>query len=1509
MLSKGFYSIAAVVFLLSVILFSSIAFANYIDAGADSAVMTSQLIPVSGFVKTNAGSALANVNVTASVTGGASGTTANTTATGSDGNFSITLNITSVGDFLINVSTSNASTVSKLLPLRVRNVSAAAIAFINPNPPFNNGTSFIINVTFDGIPTQAPVVKIYALNGVQDTTWTIANLTPAFNSSTVVQYNITVPAAASGKYGLVVENGVAFALILVKSSIGSFLDIQDLSNSTTPAFSPAETVRLVTKVRDSSGPIITASVIAFITLPNGTSVNTTLSHNSASNGSYTGTFNISSQSNQQTGTYSVRARTTSGSVTLDNSASFVVRVLSSRLTIVKDFFFDFGASSAFQAGGQVSFDFIVSDTATDTDIAAAAGGGQGAINCTAGGLGGVNVISTKNALTNAPVVMGNINVSVVNSFGQNVCRINLTAPSTDGVYSITVNTTVGLAGTAANVTNAAGFFSVQSYILQAKPISSIGSGDEFLHALKPGTNVTFEVSVRNLSAGGAAVTGSSITGIVVTKIIPLNFVGGSEADIAVANYTVVLGTATANPRVTVLIPENKTGPFNLEIQANVGGTIRGTSFYFAKYINGFAFPSGFFGGGPGGPGDGPEGGGGGGTFKCAGTQTFQAKLFDVETNQPAKNVVFNAIKEAREELTGRSVLSLLSINSSTVSDSNGQANISITFSSSGSFSGFHFFILNVTTSAGKFDLVPGGFECRNLIFFPQTSGVGSQSFDVSPTSVISVSITSVKNASNGATITNFTAQVIGIDNFRPGSGGKFYAGPLKIFNLTNESTSFLIMPDNFTSLGTSWPNGFVGMRLRVCDNSTLPTCDTNFAGFRVVSFEAFQGGSGFGGFGGFGSPSSYFPGATVSINISARTNVFAPNATSNLDYGNATTKTGFNISVGLPWEGSLIRVNEANGTLLVDGWNSSANIGFETWQISFVMPSGIKKGFNMITVTVKNYLNSTTDVDMAAQVSKNSIVVPDGEGVQMTNFGVAADVGVTSQVNSFYNTYGINLTILNNTYRINSSSGRVCVRANMSVTRFGPGSQQIQYNNAPAVNVTIMLIDNGTAGTYDFAVINVSGRPVYSIAAVGQQLNSSGAFGGLYARKIYDCGFFEIINSTASKTGFGSGFGGQQSVNTNFFVPFIVKQQGVARPGVTINISQVVKQEDFGGGAGGFGFTGFLGTSSYNVTTADTDSNGVAFVRMTVAPAGSYGLIWRINTSTSDTADFSETIPIEVKAFNTFGSISSAVPRAVTLTRNTSSVIWNTSSISNHSVFNGTWNENSQGALTADANTSFFYIVLRNATFSDQLNALIDVPGGAYTNVLIDDDENMSQVRPYNDPLLAAASGNWTSQITIGQGGNDDLYIDGNRTVDSNTMQLLFSQQSSGFGSFIQNTGSSTKVDVNVTVRVCAETFDRPRKPVINAAVNMTVEKFSTTGPPTTVVLTMYNPFNNSAVPLIYTGPSGCATFNVSRTSAGETGWTSGFPNMIKGTITSGSTENVFVGSVMVGCPSTGSCV
>ena len=905
-----------ILLLAAMVLFSHAAFADFLDASADSSVKTSSPVFVRGYVKLDNFSGVPNVNVSAVLV-----TSNVSTNTASSGFFEINLTAPATeGTYTITILTNTS--LSRTVMTNVRAFSTTNMTFPGSKPPFSNGSTFTVSAIFDGTPTTLPNLIIFNPNGNATSGWTVTNITPLGQA---VSYNITIPAAADGEYVLVEQSGAGALFFLVRSSLTLATDVQDASNATKNSFAPSSTARIVAKVRNDDGPITTATVTALVTLPNSTIRSVTLAHSASTNGTYIGTFTETSTH----GMYGVRVLADISGRILDSSSFFSVLGYEAKLSTVEDFFFEFGGSSAFAARGQVSFNVLMLNKSSNDDIlSGSTNGGTNLVNCSA-----IVPVRLKNVQTGAILsfTASNITKSVGLFFGQTVCKINFTAPSADSIYALTINITAG--NSTANATAlATGYFSVQSYVLKASAVSSIGAGNDYMSSLIPGQNATFELSVKNLSSNGTTVNGSLVTAINVTSIMPLNFLGGADNDITDVVYTVTPGADSTNPRVTVVIPENATGPFNIEFQANVaGGTIHGTVFYFAKYIEGFAFPSGFYMGGPGGSSSGAP-------FKCGGTQTFLLRAFDVQTKQAAKNVVINSIQEARDEHTGKSIKSLLSINSSTVSDSNGESNMSITFSA-GSYSGFYFMLINVTTGDGKIDVMPGGFECKTLNFFPMLESDGG--YNVGPNSTITVNVSGVKNVANGTpyTVATGTVNIVRLENFDRAKGPRFYTSSISA-SLAGGSAAINITPANF-SLGV-WPSGFNNVQVQVCDGST---CDISMGGFMSVAFDAFFDF-------GFQQPSQVSPRDNLSFTILTRTNVSTVNA-SNMQ--------NFRITIGQPWAGTSVAL-QGNATLLDDSWDDSTDFGSERWQVNFTVPADVRKGGNALGIQIKNYRNETAGI-------------------------------------------------------------------------------------------------------------------------------------------------------------------------------------------------------------------------------------------------------------------------------------------------------------------------------------------------------------------------------------------------------------------------------------------------------------------------------------------------------------------------------------------------------------------
>ncbi|GEM_PF-2485589 len=1482
-------------------------FADYFDTGASTVIPTNGTVNVSGYVKLTNGTGIGAYLINCTLNG-----TMNSTNTSGSGWLSVLIRAPLMpGDFNVTCITPNA-TYNETIPVHISNFTSANITFDGLQPPFTNGTNFIVNVSTTGNGTVDPSIRIFKSYGAY-MNWTVTNISAVNNTNSsnhTIRYNISMPGDADGSYILSFEKGLAFRIFTVKSTLTIVGDILDSSNSSTTIIGRTENITLRARVYDSSGAINSSNVTGRITYPNGTSIpiNFTLQN------STTGTYNFTFTDTTSPGRYEISMVSNTGR-NVSTSTVFDIGTVDAKLDTVKDTFFEFGSESGFAAGGQIAFNVLVANLSNNAIFSGSASNAIDRTICTNTSTT-IFPIELKNQRTSNILTFGTTNLTVGTGsfFGQTVCKINFTAPSETGIYSLKVNTTTNVSGVFYNAT-AVGYFQIQKYILKVAPVSTLGGGFEFLSSLRPGDNATFEIGARNLSNNGTAVPGLNITGITFKKIQSLNFLR-RETDITGLSSNVTAGTASANPKVQIVLPENKTGPYQIEFQATVDGeNVTGTAFYFAKYIEGFAFPAGFYGGGPGG-GEGSSSG-----FKCNGTATFTVKTMDVKTRQAARNVVLNNIEAARSESSGQDVASYLSIASSTLSDSNGLANLTMNFSSNISYSGFYFFLVNITTDEGKADILPGGFECRNLNFFPSVSANGSASgfsggFNIAPTAAINISVSGIQNLRfSGNTTRNGTVTITRLRNFdiSKGGGSAYTPASTLTYNLSNGNVSFVLGAGNFSGL-TTWPNGFNDLEIQVTDNLTggVLTTDSRGAFFRTVAFDVFAQFD-------FGT---YTPGQVVAKEVYVRTNL-THNGTG---FTNATLGAGFTGKMGRPWEGSLVDLT-VNGTRISDGWSSNADFGTERWNVTFTIPTSMRKGFNMIMITAKsNITNETATIEMPGQVNKYTVQVPDEEFFQMQNYGVLA-VNVTHN-QSIYTSYGINLSNISQNWGVSSKSGGVCIAVNISVQRFGMGGgQSITYSTRSAsANVSAVVLDNGTAGIYDTLIINNSGNITVANANNRRfnNLTSNSNLTVLYLRNVMDCGFVSLLNSAANSTGFGSGFGGQHQAGAgnNISIPFKVAQGSSVIAGANMTVFQIIMQDTNGGsdGRGGFGFTGFLDSTQYKFTNGTTDSSGIAFLTLrNISTSGSMNLMWKLDTgSDTDVAEFFNGVQFEVKSFKAWINLLEAPFRVVNLTNITTGAgppggnisAWNNSTVSNagFNVFNGTWNEATQGQLVLDSNnTKIFYFVLRNVSAGSP-GSFPPAAGDAtttYTDVIADDDIDLSAGESPTQGNYTETSSNWTNNINF-NGLSNMLKVMGNKTISASVIQLLIAQENRSDFKTLMPSGNSTRVDANVTIEVCAYTYDRPERPVIGANITVTTEKFSPSGPPSNINLTIWDPFTNANVTSVKTGPSGCAVFNVSHPSwsGNPVGWTAGQPNNIKAIVnSSGTAETAYGPPIMVMCP------
>jgi len=334
---------------------------------------------------------------------------------------------------------------------------------------------------------------------------------------------------------------------------------------------------------------------------------------------------------------------------------------------------------------------------------------------------------------------------------------------------------------------------------------------------------------------------------------------------------------------------------------------------------------------------------------------------------------------------------------------------------------------------------------------------------------------------------------------------------------------------------------------------------------------------------------------------------------------------------------------------------------------------------------------------------------------------------------------------------------------------------------------------------------------------------------------------------------------------------------------------------------GGFGFKEKLSEDKYTWSTVFTDENGIAFLSLNITKSGRYKVFWNVSyMNETDIATFDTGIEIEVKEFMTWGEPAYWLPShlfSLHITNNTPPV-WEafTNSTAVPWVYNGSISEMTKYDFIRDELTTPAWYLVFNP----------------YTNeTILDDDMNFTPVDPqyeegnYTPIMPPCEGGGECSKYTWNQSFEiDDTYTEGEgirigvNTYWNDTTSNIF------YISFYQRDPPVQEWSINVytdnqpiTVKVCAEGFEKPNPPPIEGA-EVRLKMIEWNGPtPTETNLTLYNPINNTPVQYLLTGPTGCIAFNVTHPD----GWPHGC-NHIEGTVTSGGhTEEIYVVDVCRG--------
>src|SRR3989338_6919062 len=1511
-------------------LLSTTAFANYLDISVPAFATPNGSMFMGGYYYLNNSSGFGGVNVNISGYVNSSNTTG-------DGYMQFNVSAPpNVGEYNITFMT-NFSSVQKNISFYVTNISYGSVSFLTKKPPFAASDTVLanitlLNVTNGSVANYTPLVEIFKANGPVDSNWTLRNTTSRLIHNGNITYNITVPSTADGTYLIAVDRGIVHEVFIVKSSYMMAVTTHTSQNETRSDYSPGDGFIILVKIRNSNGdPIGYATNVSAITAqPNGTSTTTTLANDTTREGYYTGSYNTSAN---LTGTYLISISANVGSTNIDGGTAISTARLKTKLQRNQDFFIEWGDAAAFPTGGEVGLNVIVTNLSNNVDFIGNMGVAADKANC-------LSVNST--VLSFYPNgTQTNVNISVdANGFsmGKAVCRISFTAPSDHtGFYKITYNVTVQTGGQ--NVTaSGVGYAQIERFALKPTAISSFGGGMDFMTMLYPGDNATFDVGAYDMQ-NNREVSGVNITNIVVNKIIPLEFFSGStdilEGTANSPTYFNVTertnGTLIKNPRVTVQIPVNRTGPFQIEITAELNSSagkynVSGRTFYMAKYIMGFVASGGMM-GGMGESGGGPAGGAGDfkGASSCSGTKQFQGNVMDIASNSAPKDPVqFVNILQARDELTGKDISSCLSMqqNSSDTTSGSGAIQFPVTFNAStcGSLSGFYFMLINVSYK-GRADAIPSGFMCQQLSFWVTgtDSMTGMGAWRVSPGTTVNFSVSNIINLQNSTlVIRNGTFSLDRAMNFNPSTGLKamIMNGTINA-TLNNGSAVIQLSPSNFSL--TEWPSGFFDLTWRVTANDSdlsANKTDTSWGGFQSSPFDAMINQINIGQ--GLISPWGATPaaGQDVLLYVWASTNVSRAycrggnltcgNGTAGGNNENITTTTGFIAKSGLPWEGKLtsLTVNYAN--LTADTWNVGGDWGSEMWMVNVTIPSTTKKGQLMLSIDVNNSKGEKANTEVWVNVATYTVQIGSEEGMNMENnynyveWNRTGGVDGTGPGAAAIVSKGWNLTNINATNNTLSKSGRVCLRRALNVSRYGQGQpESVNYNN----DTEFLIIDNGTAGVYDTILVknDSSQRNATYILHRGDSIPST----NVYLWDIMDCGFVRWMNANYTPQGQYGSWAGSYAKGTQFLVPYIIKRGSSPLPNVTVSVDSIIKQNDnFGSsaGGGGFGFDRKLAAGEFNASLINTDSKGVAFVPVTIGTSGSFMMFWRINQSQTveDFASFKTKGPggggdvgtqVQIRNFQTWATklnrigVNSEHAVAVVNLRKFISADQlqpNNRNVSyfilsqNDTIFNGTFEQTAANVFvrgSPSANYSFLF---------NWTNGTADNPYMLTRNVTIfdsDTDLTNSQSRD---------NSNFGLQV-----GLKSMSVGAIRNYGENT-SLAFYEDGDGGWIWIVN---STQ---NLSTRICAMTFSRPYTGIESATVYVYGETWGMGSQPTSVPFYWFDPINQSGYSFetknVTVGPKGCAAIDIVPVS----GWVAGSNVNIKAIVKdpSNNTESTCVDSV-----------
>lgn len=1209
---------------------------SYLEAAvSETAQPGGNIVVIGNEVNSSDGTAFSpgSVNITATIA--SSGVSVSQVTNASGFNFNITApsatsSSNNFNPYTIYVTTNDTVPLNKSYSTYISSANNVSILPEESLPPYAPGASFLVNITYFNGSTAVsggqPLVQVIQQNGgVQS--WTISNLSSSTNANGVIQYNITVPSTAEGSYFFLVDGGVATEEFQVNSRFTPVITTQTLSGDLRNTFVPNSAVNLVALIRYSNGTSFnissTDNITTFITFPNATITSTSLLSQS------TGQVNNTFTQTNLVGTYFLRLTATIGGNQYEDSNSFTVNSLRAQIQIppnsVKE--------QAVSPNSSISFVLNLYNESDGSQLVGNSTGGTvgspNAFRCDSTNITFIGYTDTSSQANVTDYTQMTPVIGTQSLQSSSTCFLKVNVPNNPGVYRLDVNITSP--DQSENLT-ASVDVPVQSSVFSSW---GIDSGGNPLYNLLSGANATFELSAVNVS-NGSTFTGNAIQNITVLQIESSDSVNGLSSAVydnfslnnasncsqcgqnpgpAISFWVSYVTTdgGIVHARVTLQLPSTNGG--KIRFQANVAGTTQVTEADYAPQTASdasYGYPL--------------QNGVAAYQLDCsqAGNYTFALSSFDLNTGLALSGVDIQGILSIQDEsgnLIGSGPASVVSLPYKNTTNSQGIAVFNLSLSQSIP-DGVYVLDLN-TSYNGKQSSSPGWVFCKTSTLSATLSASFNplevrtdDSFNVTYSNIMGEPakgspMQSIQNGTVSIQSLTLLTQDYNWVELDPA------AGQTPTANISNGAATLTLSPANFSE--SSWPNSLsYSLKINVTNGSASGlsdgqsyiigglidgNLDSSAGSFTVVPFNVVIPSTGTGSV-----PASMNLGTLNWVIVNASTNV-------------STSSNNITVTFTQP-DGQVFPAVIIGTTLMIDAWNSTADKGkYEQWNVSFIVPTALQQGPQLITFTVNNSQGDQiqafgTTVARTLGVillTQNDLIM---DGLSCSVSGNPSSAGnFTNCLNSNgalynYTTAQMNMTSLNSSLHVASQSGVVCIKSAFNYT---DGITQLPV----IVDTTtrMVLVDNKTPGAYDTLVVNTSNGTIAVLALSNYsgdqrriQGNYSPIYNGLSLANIYSCSRATIVNTSITpQTLSAEPDLGQFPTNGVWYAPFQVSLgSGIA---ANVTITSFVQKDDSGN------VLSTLLPSSYAVTPTQSNSTGSGFVTVNITQNGRYSLLWDVNAT------------------------------------------------------------------------------------------------------------------------------------------------------------------------------------------------------------------------------------------------------------------------------------------------------